>query len=117
MMFDSAVLIWHLWTFMALYPILKTGIVVTYYRHSLGVHLFAFESRVPEGKDKSKLLGELGFTYSCASGLLFDLWVENPSLLGLGHCSHPLFSLDDFPSLTHVGCQEGFACNFCINGR
>ena len=103
MMFDSAVLTWHFGTFVALHPILRRVIIVTYYRHSLGVHLFTFESGVLEDRDKIKPLGEWDFISSSAGGLLFVLWVENSSLLGFGHCSHPLFSPDDFPSLTRKG--------------
>lgn len=84
----------------------------SYYRHNLGVHLFPFESRVLENRENIRLLGEDDFMSSSASGLLFDLWVDNPVLLGFGHCSHPLFSPGDFLSFTR---KEGFACDFCIN--
>lgn len=55
----------------------------SYYRHNLGVHLFPFESRVLENREKIRPLGEEDFMSSSASGLLFDLWVDNPVLLGL----------------------------------
>lgn len=57
---------------MVLCPILETVIIVSYYRHSPGVHQFALKSGVPEDRDKIKLLGKLCFISSCASGLLFD---------------------------------------------
>lgn len=75
---------------MALCPIPRTVIRVTYYRYSPGVHLFAFESRMLQDGDKIKPLREQDFISGSTSGLS-NSWVENPSLLGFGHCSHALF--------------------------